>query len=117
MQRETRQQVLACIQEWGGELVEIPYTQGISSTQLNKSVRELGTTPDIRRARLRRLIDAKPVVRILESHNALSGLIAETVKSTKGIEFDGMWSSSLTDSTSKGKPDLEAVDVLSLFHI
>ena len=111
VQRETRQQVLTCIQEWGGELVEIPYTQGISSTQLNKSVRELGTTPDIRRARLRRLIDAKPVVRILESHNALSGLIAETVKSTKGIEFDGMWSSSLTDSTSKGKPDIEAVDV------
>ncbi|MDN3697702.1 phosphoenolpyruvate mutase [Vibrio cortegadensis] len=111
VQRETRTQVLACIKEWEGELIEVPYTQGISSTQLNQSIRELGTTPDIRRARLRRLIDAKPVVRILESHNALSGLIAETVKSSNGNEFDGMWSSSLTDSTSKGKPDIEAVDV------
>lgn len=111
VQRETRAQVLECIKMWEGELVEVPYTQGISSTQLNKSVRELGTTPDVRRARLRRLIDAKPVVRILEAHNALSGLIVETAKSRNGSEFDGMWSSSLTDSTSKGKPDIEAVDV------
>ncbi len=58
-----------------------------------------------------RLIDSKPVVRILEAHNALSGLIIETLKSDSGVEFDGMWSSSLTDSTSKGKPDIEAVDV------
>ncbi|MGF1765627.1 phosphoenolpyruvate mutase [Aliivibrio kagoshimensis] len=111
VQRETRMQVIECIESWSGKLIEIPYTPGISSTQLNRSVKEIGTTPDIRRARLRRLIDAKPVVRILESHNALSGLIAETVKSSKGVEFDGMWSSSLTDSTSKGKPDIEAVDV------
>ncbi|ELV8627216.1 phosphoenolpyruvate mutase [Vibrio cidicii] len=111
VQRETRAQVLECIKMWEGKLVEVPYTQGISSTQLNKSVRELGTTPDVRRARLRRLIDAKPVVRILEAHNALSGLIVETAKSSNGSEFDGMWSSSLTDSTSKGKPDIEAVDV------
>jgi len=111
VQRETRAQVLECIKIWEGKLVEVPYTQGISSTQLNKSVRELGTTPDVRRARLRRLIDAKPVVRILEAHNALSGLIVETAKSSNGSEFDGMWSSSLTDSTSKGKPDIEAVDV------
>lgn len=111
VQRETRAQVIECLNSWGGELVEIPYTPGISSTQLNKSINDIGTTPDVRRARLRRLIDAKPVVRILESHNALSGLIAETAKSSACVEFDGMWSSSLTDSTSKGKPDIEAVDV------
>lgn len=111
VQRKTREKVIQTVAQWGGELVEIPYTQGISSTQLNNSLREIGTTPDIRRSRLRRLIDAKPIVRILESHNALSGLIAETTKSDSGIEFDGMWSSSLTDSTSKGKPDIETVDV------
>ncbi len=111
VQSKTRQQVIDCIAQWGGELVEIAYTQGISSTQLNNSLKEIGTTPDIRRSRLRRLIDSKSVVRILESHNALSGLIIETLKSEKGVEFDGMWSSSLTDSTSKGKPDIEAVDV------
>jgi phosphoenolpyruvate mutase len=111
VQSKTRQQVIDCLVQWGGELVEIAYTQGISSTQLNNSLKEIGTTPDIRRSRLRRLIDSKPVVRILEAHNALSGLIIETLKSDAGIEFDGMWSSSLTDSTSKGKPDIEAVDV------
>ena len=111
VQSKTRQQVIDTLAQWGGELVEPSYTDGISSTALNKSLKELGTTPDIRRSRLRRLIDSKDVVRIMESHNALSGLIVENVKSDSGIEYDGMWSSSLTDSTSKGKPDIEAVDV------
>lgn len=111
VQSKTRQQVIDTLAEWGGKLIEPTYTNGISSTQLNKSLNELGTTPDIRRSRLRRLIDSKPIVRILETHNALSGLITENVKSENGIEYDGMWSSSLTDSTSKGKPDIEAVDV------
>ena len=111
VQRKTRQQVIDCLAKWGGELIEVGYTEGISSTKLNSALKDIGTTPDIRRGRLRRLIDSKPVVRILESHNALSGLITESVKSRDGLEFDGMWSSSLTDSTSKGKPDIEAVDV------
>ena len=111
VQSKTRQQVIDTLEQWGGKLVEPEYTQGISSTQLNNSLNEIGTTPDVRRSRLRRLIDSKDVVRILESHNALSGLIVETIKGDNGIEYDGMWSSSLTDSTSKGKPDIEAVDV------
>jgi len=111
IQSKTRDQVVNCLAQWDGELIEVGYTAGISSTKLNNSLKDLGTTPDIRRGRLRRLIDSKPVVRILESHNALSGLITESVKSVDEIEFDGMWSSSLTDSTSKGKPDIEAVDV------
>ncbi len=111
VQSKTRQDVIDCISNWGGKLVEISYTEGISSTTLNNSLKEIGTTPDIRRSRLRRLIDAKPIVRILEAHNPLSALIIENVKSESGIEYDGMWSSSLTDSTSKGKPDIEAVDV------
>ncbi|MDX4028253.1 phosphoenolpyruvate mutase [Aliarcobacter skirrowii] len=111
VQAKTRQQVIDTLALWGGELIEPSYTDGISSTALNKSLKELGTTPDIRRSRLRRLIDSKEVVRIMETHNALSGLIVENIKGDNGIEYDGMWSSSLTDSTSKGKPDIEAVDV------
>ena len=113
VQRKTREQVIETLKKWGGELIEISYTKGISSTQINNSIKEIGTTPDIRRARLRRLIDAKPVVRIMQAHNALSGLIIESLKLDNGVEFDGMWSSSLTDSTSKGKPDIETVDVSS----
>lgn len=114
VQRETRQQVIDCLQEWGAELIEIPYTEGISSTRLNAAVRELGTTSEIRRAGLRRLINAKPIVRIIEAHNGLTGLIIEhtKVETEAGIkEFDGMWASSLTDSTVRGKPDIEAVDI------
>ncbi|MBL0709299.1 MAG: phosphoenolpyruvate mutase [Sulfurimonas sp.] len=111
VQSKTRQQVIDTLDKWDGELVEPDYTVGISSTQLNNSLKEIGTTPDIRRGRLKRLIDAKPIVRIMESHNALSGLIVENIKADNGAEYDGMWSSSLTDSTSKGKPDIEAVDL------
>lgn len=116
VQQETRKIVIDTLAEWGGELIEVPYTQGISSTSLNKAVRELGTTPQIRLSSLRRLLKAKPLVRFLDLHNALSGLIIEHTKiEVDGIskEFDGMWGSSLTDSTAKGKPDIEAVDVSS----
>lgn len=109
-----REECFEVVKEWGGQIVEIPYTQGINSTALAENASTIGTTPDIRRASLRRLIAAKPVVRILEAHSGLSGLIAEHAQVTKedGIhQFDGMWSSSLTDSTSKGKPDIEAVDL------
>lgn len=111
VQNQTRQDVINTLKQWGGELVEPKYTDGISSTQLNQSLKAIGTTTDIRRARLRRLINSKDIVRIMESHNALSGLIVESIQGDNNIEYDGMWSSSLTDSTSKGKPDIEAVDV------
>lgn len=109
-----REDCFEVMKEWGGKIIEIPYTQGINSTALNENAKTIGTTPDIRRARLRRLLAAKPIVRILEAHSGLSGLIAENISIEKedGIhQFDGMWSSSLTDSTSKGKPDIEAVDL------
>jgi phosphoenolpyruvate mutase len=114
VQRETRQRVIDTLAKWGGQLVEVPYTAGISSTKLNAALKEIGTTPDIRRGALRRLLMAKPIVRFLDLHNGLSGRIIETlhVDTPNGRrEFDGMWASSLTDSTSKGKPDIEAVDV------
>ncbi|MDB4151163.1 phosphoenolpyruvate mutase [Pseudomonadales bacterium] len=113
---EIRLNVIATLSEWGGQLIEVPYTEGISSTILNNALRELGTTPQIRLSSLRRLLKAKALVRFLDIHNALSGLIIEHTKvEVDGIsrEFDGMWGSSLTDSTAKGKPDIEAVDVSS----
>lgn len=119
VQRKVRQSVIDTLAEWGGELVEVGYTEGISSTQLNKALKEIGTTPDIRRNKLRRLLEAKPLVRLMEAHNGLTGLIVENAGiEADGMrrEFDGMWGSSLTESTAKGKPDIEAVDVTSRTH-
>lgn len=111
---EIRMQVFETMNKLGGKVIEIPYTQGINSTGLNDEMSKIGTTPEVRMKRLRRLIEAKDVVRILEAHDGLCGLIIENLKieTPKGVKsFDGMWSSSLTDSTSKGKPDIEAVDL------
>lgn len=119
VQKETRQRVIDTISKWGGKVIDVPYTKGISSTQLNSKLKEIGTTPEIRLKRLRRLIEAKSIVRICESHSGLTGLIIEnTSVEVNGIrrEFDGMWSSGLTDSTSKGKPDIEAVDLTTRLH-
>ena len=113
IQAKVREDVIKVLSEWNGELVEIPYTENISSTQLHNSLKEIGTSPDMRRSRLRKLINAKPLIKLLDLHNALSGLIIEKTKievENGFAEFDGMWASSLTDSTSKGKPDIEAVD-------
>lgn len=114
-----REEVFKVMAKLGGIVIEIPYTKGITSSSLAKELESLGTTPEARMKSLRRLITAKPIVRILESHCGLTGLIAEHVSvdingCTK--EFDGMWASSLTDSTSKGKPDIEAVDLTSRLH-
>jgi len=114
IQSSTRQNVIETLNEWGGKLIEVPYTKGISSTMLNKALNEVGTTPEIRLKRLRRLISSKKIVRIIEAHNGLTGLIVEQTQvniNGEVREFDGMWASSLTDSTSKGKPDIEAVDI------
>jgi len=114
VQSKTRQDIIDKMAEWGGTVIDIPYTKGISSTAMNQRLKEIGTTPEIRLKRLRRLINSKKIVRICESHNGLTGLIIENTSVDKnGVkqEFDGMWSSSLTDSTAKGKPDIEAVDL------
>ena len=103
----------------GGKVIEIPYTKGISASSLKEAMDSLGVTPQARLASLRRLISAKPIVRIMESHCGLTGLIIEHTKVEVGNEireFDGMWASSLTDSTSKGKPDIEAVDLTTRLH-
>jgi phosphoenolpyruvate phosphomutase len=113
VQKETRNKVILVLKKWGGKLIEIPYTKGISSTKLIQLHKSLGTTPDIRRNQLKRLLNSKKYLRFLDIHNGLSALIIEKIKITKNNkeqEFDGMWASSLTNSTAKGKPDIEAVD-------
>lgn len=117
--RTIRMEVFEVMNQLGGKVIEIPYTEGINSSDLAKEIESLGTTPQARMKRLHRLIDSKPIVRILESHCGLTGLIAENITvdvDGQTRQFDGMWSSSLTDSTSKGKPDIEAVDLTTRLH-
>lgn len=116
VQRHVRQRVIDVLAEWGGELIEPQYTPGISSTQLIHANREVGTTPEIRLRTLRRLIESKDIVSVMEAHNGLTGLIVENtsvVVDHRRREFDAIWVSSLTDSTAKGKPDIELVDPTS----
>ena len=108
------------MKEIGGEVIEIPFTKGIDSEKLFENTKTIGYTPDIRLKSLRRLIKSKPIVRILEAHSILSALIVENVEIEKEDcihRFDGLWSSSLCDSTDKGKPDIEVVSLTSRIEI
>jgi phosphoenolpyruvate mutase len=114
--RETRQRVIDTLKQWGGELVEPKHRVGVTSTSLNLAIREVGTTPQMRLGMLKRLLEAKPLIRLIEAHSGLTGLIAETVRveiDDKVREFDGIWMSSLTDSAIKAKPDIEYVERMS----
>jgi len=88
--QQERERVFAAMKEIGGEVIEIPYTKGINSTSLNQDVKAIGTTPEIRIQTLKRLINAKPIVRILEAHNGLSGLIIEHLSITKGDKLHNL---------------------------
>ena len=108
VQKQTRQDVIKALKKWSGKLIEPKYTKNISSTLIKNRILEISISPQNRVGRLKRLISYKKIVRILESHNSLTGLIIENLnikKKNKNIEFDGMWSSSLTDSATKGLPD------------
>ncbi len=115
VQKNTRQRVVKVLKNWSGKLIEPKYTKNISSSLLKKKISQI-ISPENRVSRLKRLINSKDIVRILESHNSLTGLIIENLKLKKNkkyLEFDGMWSSSLTDSATKGKPDNSSVDFSS----
>ena len=116
VQKKTRQRVISTLKKWSGKLIEPKYTKNVSSTLIKSKITEIVSTPQNRVSRLKRLIYSKDIVRILESHNSLTGLIIENLNITKNkkkVEFDGMWSSSLTDSATKGKPDNSSVDFSS----
>ena len=108
VQKETRKRAIKTLTKWSGKLIEPKYTENISSSSIKKEMANIIASPENRVSRLKRLIYSKDIVRILESHNALTGLIIEKLNyknNNKSIEFDGMWSSSLTDSATKGLPD------------
>ena len=116
VQKEVRERVVQTLKEWGGKLVEPKYTPGVSSTKLIEAITRVGTTPGKRMRMIKRALNAKPLIRILEVHNGLTGKIVERTKIAKDgkiQEFDGMWLSSLTDSVAKGKPDTGIVDFTS----
>ena len=116
VQKAIRARVIDVLKGWDGKLIEPEYTKDVSAMQLSEQISQIGTTPELRLKKLRRLLELKPIVRIIEVHNGLTGRIVEKTKIVEGDqvkEFDGMWHSSLTDSTSKGKPDIELVDLTS----
>lgn len=118
IQSEMREKIIKILREWDGELIEPEYTKNISTTAILDEYRKNGITPEFRRGYLRKMLSIKPFIKILEAHNGLTGLIAEKTlieKNKKKVEFDGIWESSLTDSTSKGKPDTELIDFSSRF--
>ncbi len=115
-QKALRQRVIDVLKQWNGELVEIKYTEDVSITKIDDAITQFGTTPRARMKRLRKALETKKTIRILEAHNGLTGLIVEKARVVVDghvKQFDGMWVSSLCDSTAKGKPDIELVDLTS----
>ncbi len=118
VQQLVRQKVIEVLEEWGGELIEVPYTHGMSATETHAEITKDLRAPEYRRGTLKRLLHLKPFISVMEASNGLSGLIVENTsvidKETElPRSFDAMWISSLCDSTFKGKPDIELVDLTS----
>ena len=112
--RESRTQVIKELNKWSGKLIEYPYTKNISSTDIKKNIFSSYFFKVNRTSLLKRLIEVKKFIRIIETHSPLAGLIIESSKIKKGknyLEFDGMWSSSLTESLLRGKPDNQSVEL------
>lgn len=114
---QERQKAITLMESWGGKVVEPEYTKDISSTKFNKCLKELGILPQVRLGALKRCLSAKPLICGIESHSGISALIVEeaSIKDESGVNqvFDFLWLSSLTDSSLKGKPDIEFVDLTS----
>ena len=118
-QKPIREEVISVLAEFGGELVEYPYSKDLKYAELERLSREQLSMPDMRRARLKKLINMKGTITAIEAHSGITGLIAEkttVLQDGKTYQFDAMWVSSLCDSTAKGKPDIELVDMTSRFR-
>ncbi len=118
-QKPIRQEVIDVLSEYGGRLVEYPYSNNPKYKELDAAHRAEASMPDIRRGRLRKLINMKGLVTAMEAHSGITGLIVEktiVLQDGKTYQFDAMWVSSLCDSTAKGKPDIELVDMTSRFR-
>lgn len=113
-QEENREAIINVLSEWGGILKEIPHAKGISSTELRERLLSRSNPSFDRVSSLRSLLNAKDFLRFIDVHSGLSGVIIENASSTRNgeiVSFDGMWSSSLVDSTVRAMPDNESVDV------
>lgn len=111
--------IISLLEKYGGKLVEIPYTYNPTIQKIDRQMNEKLAMPEFRRGRLRKLLNLVPIVKTLEVHSGLTGLIAEKTIVSNGEsidQFDAMWISSLCDSTDKGKPDIELVDMTSRFR-
>jgi len=113
-----RERVVSVLSEWGGELIEVPYTKNLSGDKLSRQLASTLASPDYRLSKLRRLLKLKPYIRAIDTSNGLTGIIAENARvmdesALTVKEFDAMWVSSLCDSAFKGKPDIELVDLTS----
>lgn len=118
-QKPIREEVINELAKYGGELVEFPYSTDQKYDELEKQSRVQLGMPDYRRGRLKKLINMKGLVTAIEAHSGITGLIAEkttVLQDGKTYQFDAMWISSLCDSTAKGKPDIELVDMTSRFR-
>lgn len=118
-QKPIRDEVLSILSTYGGKLVEFPYANDPKYAEIDARTRADLAMPDIRRGRLKKMLDAKGLITAMEAHDGLTGLIVENtvVYENGGIhQFDVMWVSSLCDSTAKGKPDIELVDMTSRFR-
>ncbi len=114
-----RKNIVSLTEKYGGELIEVPYTSSEKISKLDKQMREKLAMPEFRRGRLRKALKMVPIVKAIEVHSGLTGLIAEKTIVVDGEvidQFDAMWISSLCDSTNKGKPDIELVDMTSRFR-
>ena len=118
-QKPIRDEVVSILASYGGRLIEFPYADDQKYADIQERTRSDLAMPDIRRGRLRRVLDAKGLVTAMEAHDGLTGLIVENTKVFQNggaHQFDAMWISSLCDSTAKGKPDIELVDMTSRFR-
>ena len=118
-QKPIRDEVVSVLASYGGRLVEFPYSSDQKYEEIQARTRAELAMPDIRRGRLRKVLETKGLVTAMEAHDGLTGLIVEnTVVHQDGgaHQFDAMWVSSLCDSTAKGKPDIELVDMTSRFR-
>lgn len=118
-QSSIRQEVISVLSEWGGILVELPYSRNEAYEAIENDMRSRLSIPDIRRKRLKSLLEMKDLITVIEAHSGITGLIAEkttVLQNGKTYQFDAMWISSLCDSTAKGKPDIELVDMTSRFR-
>ena len=115
-EKAIRDNAISVMNELGGEVIEVPYTRNENVKKIDDRIKDKLSMPEFRRKRLKQLIEMTPIVKTIEAHSGLTGLIAEkTIVENNGEldQFDAMWVSSLCDSTAKGKPDIELVDMSS----